>query len=260
MSALHHALTEYLAARRALGTRLKWPESSLRRFVDFVDAEGAEVVTMEIAVRWAVQAQGVQRATHARRLAIVRGFAVWLQAADRRTQVPPQRLLPAAYQRPAPHIYSDREIANLMTAAVSPSRSSQTLRHAVHVQLEPSLSHAPAAVERRPSAEGRWSARPTVVSPSCCLLPVQMSQTRHPAMRRVARGHPVRARGPRPLRAVQTPSEAPGRTADDAQVAAVDTTEVVKRAQPDLVLGLVVAPAPGATRTAPSRGSSQPIY
>jgi hypothetical protein len=34
MSALHDALTEYLATRRALGTQLREPESSLRRFVD----------------------------------------------------------------------------------------------------------------------------------------------------------------------------------------------------------------------------------
>lgn len=117
MSALHDALTEYLQTRRALGTRLAWPESSLRRFVDFVDAEGAEFVTTEIAVRWAVQSVGVQRATHARRLEIVRGFAVWLQATDTRTQVPPDRLLPAGQRRPLPHIYNEREIADLMAAA-----------------------------------------------------------------------------------------------------------------------------------------------
>ena len=117
MSALHDALTKYLATRRALGTQLRWPESSLRRFVDFVDAESAEFVTTELAVRWAVQSVGVQRATHARRLAIVRGFAAWLQATDTRTEVPAQRLLPAGQRRPAPHIYSDREIADLMAAA-----------------------------------------------------------------------------------------------------------------------------------------------
>ena len=100
MSPLHDALTEYLAIRRALGTQLRWPESSLRAFVAFVEAEGAEFITADIAVRWAVQSVGVQRATHARRLAIVRGFAAWLQATDTRTQVPPQRLLPAGQRRP----------------------------------------------------------------------------------------------------------------------------------------------------------------
>lgn len=117
MSDLHEALTEYLRTRRALGTQLKWPESSLRRFVDFLEAEGEEFVTINAAVRWAIQPTDVQRATHARRLGIVRGFAVWLQATDPRTQVPPHRLLPARTRRPLPHIYSDREIAALMAAA-----------------------------------------------------------------------------------------------------------------------------------------------
>ena len=117
MSALHDALTEYLAMRRALGTQLGWPESSLRRFVDFVEAQGAQSVTTELALRWAVQPQGVQRATHRRRLEIVRGFAAWLQATDPGTQVPPRGILPARQRRPVPHIYSDGEIANLMAAA-----------------------------------------------------------------------------------------------------------------------------------------------
>lgn len=127
MSALHDALTEYLATRRALGTQLMWPESSLRGFVDFVEAEGTQIVTTELALRWALKSVGVQRATHARRLAIVRGFAGWLQATDTRTQVPPQGILPARSRRPAPHIYTDSEIANLM-AATDHLRSASGLR------------------------------------------------------------------------------------------------------------------------------------
>jgi len=134
MSALHDALTEYLAARRALGTQLKWPESSLRGFVDFVEMEGAKFLTTEHAVRWAIQPVGVQRATHAGRLAIVRGFAAWVQAIDARTQVPPRRLLPATKRRPAPHIYSDREIAELMAAA-GQLRSASGLRGATFKTL-----------------------------------------------------------------------------------------------------------------------------
>lgn len=117
MSTLQGALTEYLATRRALGTQLRWPESSLRQFVDFVDLQGEAFVTTEVALRWAVQPKGVQRATHARRLAIVRGFAVWLQATDTRTQVPPYGLLLARHRRPVPHIYDDSEIADMMAAA-----------------------------------------------------------------------------------------------------------------------------------------------
>jgi len=117
MSSLHAALKEYLATRRALGTQLKWPASSLRRFVDFVEAQGADFITTDLAVRWAVQPVGVQRATHAGRLRIVRGFATWLQARDRRTQVPPTRLLPAEQRRPVPYIYTSNEIADIVAAA-----------------------------------------------------------------------------------------------------------------------------------------------
>jgi integrase len=134
VSALHDSLTEYLATRRALGTQLAWPESSLRKFVDFVDAEGAEFVTTKLALRWALLPVGVQRATHARRLAIVRAFAVWLQATDTRTQVPPQGLLPARFRRPAPHIYAADEIAALMAAA-GQLRSASGLRGATFKTL-----------------------------------------------------------------------------------------------------------------------------
>lgn len=124
MSALHDALAKYVATRRALGTKLLWPASVLRNFVDFAEAEGAQFVTTDVAVRWALQSVGVQRATHARRLEIVRGFALWLQASDPRTQVPPHGLLPSGQRRPAPHIYSAGEIAELMAAAAKlPSAS-----------------------------------------------------------------------------------------------------------------------------------------
>jgi integrase len=117
MSTLHDALTEYLATRRALGTQLRWPESSLRNFVDFVEAESAEFLTTELALRWTFKPMGVQRATYAGRLAIVRAFAAWLQAMDARTQIPPRGILPTRQCRPVPHIYTDTEIADLMAAA-----------------------------------------------------------------------------------------------------------------------------------------------
>ena len=93
-----------------------------------------EFVTIDVAMRWAVQPSGVQRATHARRLGIVRGFAAWLQATDMRTQVPPHRLLPARQRRPVPHIYSDGEIADLMGAA-GRLRSASGLRPATFKTL-----------------------------------------------------------------------------------------------------------------------------
>jgi integrase len=47
----------------------------------------------------------------------VRRFALWLNAADRRTEVPPPGLLPGRYLRKRPYIYSDAEIRDLIRAA-----------------------------------------------------------------------------------------------------------------------------------------------
>jgi integrase len=117
MSDLHAALSEYLDTRRALGTQLKWPESVLRQFIDFITAQGADVVTTTLALSWTFQPVALQPGTYARRLEIVRTFARWLQATDPRTEVPPPRLLPAPHRRPTPHIYGKAEIAALMSAA-----------------------------------------------------------------------------------------------------------------------------------------------
>jgi hypothetical protein len=106
MTDLHTALGEYLSIRRALGTQLKWPESVLRQFVDFLIAEQTDVVTIALALRWACLPGGLQPATYARRLGIVRGFASWLWACDPRTEVPPQHLLPTPHRRPTPYMRS----------------------------------------------------------------------------------------------------------------------------------------------------------
>jgi len=117
MSALYDALTQYVALRRALGTKLHEPAITLGHFVDFLKREGAEFITSELALRWAMQPQGVQRATWARRLGMVRRFASWLSTVDPRTEVPPPRLLAARRRRNKPHIFTEQEIVRLMGEA-----------------------------------------------------------------------------------------------------------------------------------------------
>jgi integrase len=117
MTDLHTALDDYLHTRRTLGTQLKWPESCLRQFVDFLIAQDTDVVTTALALRWTFQPVGLQPATYARRLGIVRAFACWMQASDPRTEIPPPRQVPAPHRRPTPHIYSHTEVLALMAAA-----------------------------------------------------------------------------------------------------------------------------------------------
>jgi len=59
----------------------------------------------------------VQRATWARRLGMVRGFAAWFSTIDDRTEVPPRRLLAARRRRNKPHIFTEQEIRRLMAQA-----------------------------------------------------------------------------------------------------------------------------------------------
>ena len=117
MKCLRDALAEYVKIRRALGSQFRWPGSALRRFVDFLDHEGAMFVTTDLAMRWATEPAGVQRATRAARLSMVRRFATWLFVFDPRTQVPPPGLLKAHHRRNKPYIYTEQEIESLMAEA-----------------------------------------------------------------------------------------------------------------------------------------------
>jgi integrase len=117
MNALRKSLRQYVALRRALGTKLREPAATLEHFVDFLQREKAEFITSELALRWAMRPQGVQRATWARRLSMARGFALWLSTIDSRNQVPPHRLLPSRRRRSKPHIFSPQEIGRLMKEA-----------------------------------------------------------------------------------------------------------------------------------------------
>jgi site-specific recombinase XerD len=117
MSAIRDALAQYVALRRALGTKLQEPARTLEQFLDFLEREGSEFITSELALRWAVEPKDVQRATWARRLSMVRQFAAWLSTIDSRTEVPPHRLLTARRRRNKPHIFTEQEIGQLMAEA-----------------------------------------------------------------------------------------------------------------------------------------------
>jgi integrase len=117
MSSLNDALTKYIAVRRTLGTQLREPAVTLGHFVQFLQRQGAEHITTELACRWAQQPQSAQPATWARRLTMVRRFASWLSAFDPRTQIPPRRVFPVRYRRKGPHIFTDQEVEQLMEQA-----------------------------------------------------------------------------------------------------------------------------------------------
>ncbi len=116
MSELHTALQEYLTIRRQLGFKLRDEGSILPKFVLFLQQEGASFITRDLALRWAMQPKDVLPAWWAARLRMVRRFAQYQSAADPRTEVLPQGLLPHRYHRKAPYIYKDEDIKQLFEA------------------------------------------------------------------------------------------------------------------------------------------------
>jgi len=117
MSSLRRALQEYLRLRRALGFKLEKVERTLRRFVEFAEAEAASFITTELALRWAQASPHADAAYWANRLGVVRLFARHCATLDSRTEIPPAGLLPHNVRRKPPYLYSDAEIAGLIEAA-----------------------------------------------------------------------------------------------------------------------------------------------
>jgi integrase/recombinase XerD len=117
MTTLAHHIDNYMAIRRSLGFKLNSEHRLLNDFAAFMDGAGASTATIELALRWTTTPTGVGHAYLAQRMRAVRGFARYLHGIDPATEIPPLELLPARRHRPTPHIYSQAEIAALMTAA-----------------------------------------------------------------------------------------------------------------------------------------------
>ena len=117
MSGLRGAVADYLTIRRALGFQLVGAGRLLEQFVGFTEAAGANTVTTQLALQWATLPPDGSSIWYAQRLSVVRCFARSRQSIDPDTEVPPANLLPARTRRATPYLYSQTDIAALMTAA-----------------------------------------------------------------------------------------------------------------------------------------------
>lgn len=122
------AAADYLATRRAMGYKLTCQGQMLGQFAAYLDASGAEHLTIAHALSWAKQPADAAPVWWAARLGTVRAFARYLSALDPATEVPPAGLLPEPSHRIVPYIYSDADIARLLEAAgrLSPEHRADT--------------------------------------------------------------------------------------------------------------------------------------
>jgi integrase/recombinase XerD len=96
MSTLTTHVDDYLRMRRALGFKLDREQRLLTQFAAYVQEAGASTVTSNLAIAWARQPVDAQPNQWAKRLAVVRRFAAWLQTVDPATECPRQECSPPA--------------------------------------------------------------------------------------------------------------------------------------------------------------------
>lgn len=118
MTALRQALADYLHMRRLLGYKLHRAEKLLSQLLDYLDAIGSDVITIEHALTWAHQVQVSNGSSWpGQRLSVVRGFAKYLQSIDIDAEVPPFDVLAWRPRRASPYLYSDDDTAALIASA-----------------------------------------------------------------------------------------------------------------------------------------------
>jgi integrase len=111
-------VADYAMLRRGLGYRSPSQERALRAFARYLDLAGHDgPVPLEASLDWATSTASPDPCNPARRLATVRGFLRHLSALDGATGVPAPGLLGPVGHRKPPHVYSDREIGELLQAA-----------------------------------------------------------------------------------------------------------------------------------------------
>lgn len=109
---------DYITLRASLGYRSPSQERSLRSFARYLDQDGHDgPIPLESSLDWAASTASADPCNPARRLAAVRGLLRHLSALDGATEVPAPGLLGSTGHRTPPHVYSDREIGDLLRAA-----------------------------------------------------------------------------------------------------------------------------------------------
>lgn len=117
---LQARVDDYLAERRRLGYRLRSTAGALGSFARYVHhLELTGPLTIEVMSAWARQAKthNDDPATWARRLMRLRPFTAWLQQFEPATEVPDSTVFGSMGGRPAPHIFTEQEIIDLLAAA-----------------------------------------------------------------------------------------------------------------------------------------------
>ena len=106
---------KYLSQRRALGYKLHREGRQLLNFARYADqSRHRGPLNTALALRWATLPQTADPAYRARRLHIVRVFARYQTILEPATQVPPRHILGPDFRRKMPHLFTARQVRQLL--------------------------------------------------------------------------------------------------------------------------------------------------
>jgi len=105
----------YLKYRQHLGYSNHSVGGGLLKFADYVDSKRYQgPLTVTLAIEWASASPKNTRSSCAARLSLIRGFAKYYQIIEPKTEIPPENYYGVTYRRPAPYIYSEKELHDLL--------------------------------------------------------------------------------------------------------------------------------------------------
>ncbi len=117
-SNMQERVDAYLQARRSVGYILHIEGAQLQRFANFAGQRAHHGhITLDLAVAWAIDSQKSHQIGRARRLEVVRSLARFCVIFEPKTEIPPPHFLGPSHRRVTPHIYTEREIIQLMDMA-----------------------------------------------------------------------------------------------------------------------------------------------
>jgi integrase/recombinase XerD len=134
MSTLRKHANEYINLRRKLGYKLYKSEIFLNSYITFLENENISFITVKSAINWAKKTKDSSSYYWHSRLSVIRKFSYYVNAIDKRNEIPPLRLLSCRYQRSKPYIYNDNEILKLLNASLL-LKSDQGIRSQIYYAI-----------------------------------------------------------------------------------------------------------------------------
>lgn len=115
---LRVSAVEYLAWRRAMGYRLARHDGLIGQFLDYLDEQHENRISVERALAWACLPGDTRARWHTARLAAIRGFAAHVHAHHAEAaELIPAGLVPSRVEHAIPYLYTPAQLTGLITRA-----------------------------------------------------------------------------------------------------------------------------------------------